>query len=463
MIFNFALLNDFMVYNNSFEFVIKVLGKDLPIKIFQTSKLIECQYSCIEYSQKTKFIDTNLKLAMKHFFIQAQVDYLDSICNKNNLTTHDLGFFSNMFVMRSLTSAPSIDLFNISNNSYQQVKTIFFSDKKLCGVLGNQYLSPITTFLFTDDWNKLTQIHKYEKILDYDKNFNLSMLTDINCMAESAWQSKAFSNEYNSFENFSQYFKEIINQQYWIHNYGDYKIYKSPNSYLLYPEIYQILYNLDFKFDELSNSSKIVFDSIFFDSNLINQENLSKYKSFPSFSDQVSEWRDKGEILIYKKNLLFLHLLNEKYELDDYLESDLRESLQLMLKKAEENDVICYLFFLPDKKLNIQRIKLIFNSDCISFYYFIPFFEIKDFENNLFLVGIKKSEQENILTLFNMYFYENNHINIVNIFLNNVIWEKTDLYNHFLFWNDSSLVIVSSFIDFVSGGLVSLIPKTWKN
>lgn len=76
-----------------FEFVIKVLGKDLPIKIFQTSKLIECQYNCTEYYQKTKFIDTNLKLAMKHFFIQAQVDYLDSICNKNNFTVHDLGFF----------------------------------------------------------------------------------------------------------------------------------------------------------------------------------------------------------------------------------------------------------------------------------------------------------------------------------------------------------------------------------
>lgn len=87
------LLKDYMVYSNFFDFFLKILGKDFLIKILQTSKLIECYYNCIEYSYKNKFIDTNLKLAMKHFLIQVQVDYLNFICNKKNLTFYDLGFF----------------------------------------------------------------------------------------------------------------------------------------------------------------------------------------------------------------------------------------------------------------------------------------------------------------------------------------------------------------------------------
>lgn len=334
-----------MVYNNSFEFFIKILGKNFPIKIFQTSKLIECHYNCIEYSQKNKFIDTNLKLAIKHFFIQTQVDYLDSICKKQNFTTHDLGFFINMLVMRGLTSAPVIDLLDVGVNEYKQIQATFFSDKKLCGALGSQYLSPITSFLFNEDWIKLNQIHKYEKILDFDKKFNLKMLNDVNCLAEAIWKQKAFSNEYNNFENFLFYFKELVHQQYWIHNFNDYKIYKSLNDYTLSTEIYQILYNLDFKFDGVNGKSKILFDSLFFNLDFIIENNLTKYKNINEFKDQLIDWRDKGEIIIFKKNFVFIGLIDEKYLIEDFVQEDLKESFNSTFKNAKKKQYNVFFNF----------------------------------------------------------------------------------------------------------------------
>ena len=379
-----------MVYNNTFDFILKVMGKDFPIKILQTSKLIECHYNCIEYTNKNKFIDINLKLAMKYFLIQAQVDYLDSICSKKNLTTHDLGFFTNMFVLRGLTSSPSIDLLNIETNKFEKIKTTFFSDKMVCGAICNQYLSPITSFLFTEDWIKLSKIHKYEKILDYDKNFNLKILSDVNSLAEAFWEQKAFSNEYNSFDNFLSHFKDLLQQQYWIHNYGDFKMYKTPQNYTLYPEIYQILYNLNFEFVQSTSQSKVYFDSLFFDKNLITEIDLSKYKNIEDFKDQLVNWRNEGKIIEFKKNLLLLGLINEKYNLDDFLEKDLNDSFEVMFKNAEQNDVVCFLFLINIKNLNFQKIKISLNDEKVSFYYYIPFFETISQQNNLLLLGIKK-------------------------------------------------------------------------
>lgn len=461
--FDFILLNDYMVYNNSFDFILKVMGKDFPIKILQTSKLIECHYSCIEYTHKNKFIDVNLKLAMKHFLIQTQVDYLDSICNKQNLTTHDLGFFTNMFVLRGLTSAPSIDLLNIENNKFEKIKTIFFSDKMVCGAIGNQYLSPITSFLFTEDWSKLSKVHKYEKILDYDKNFNLKNLSDINALAEAIWEDKVFSNEYNSFDNFLIYFKELLQQQYWIHNYGGFKIYKTPQDYVLYPEIYQILYNLNFEFIESSKQSKIYFDSLFFDKSLIAETDLSEYKNIENFKDQLVNWRNEGKIIEFKKNLLSLGLLHEKYNLDDFLEKDLKESFETLFKNAEENDVVCFLFLIDIKNLNFQKLKISLNDNKVIFYYYIPFFETVFHQNNLLLLGFKKNEIFFFDYFLKNFKYIDNYEKITEYLIKNVIWEKTDLYNHYLYWSNDSQIIVSSFLDFLCGGLVTLLPKTWKN
>lgn len=451
-----------MLYNNSFEFVMKVLGKELPIKILQTSKLIECQYNCIEYSQKTKFIDINLKLAMKHFFIQAQVDYLDSICNKKNLTVHDLGFFSNMMVMKGLTSAPSIDLLNVDTKEYEKINSVFFSDKKVLGHLGNQYLSPITTFLFHSEWDKLSAIHKYQKILDYDKNFSLNLLNDVNCIAEAIWKDKVFSGEYNNFDNFLLYYKELTQQQYWIHNYGDYKIYKSINNFSLYPEIYQILYNLSFDFNVETSQSKILFDSIFFDKNFIEENDLTGYKNIDEFKNQLINWRDKGKIIEFKKNLLFIVLLKEKYLLEDFLKNDLEESLNSLLIESKKNDVFFFLLFL-DKNISTQKIKIFLQDDIVSFYYYVPFFETTNLKNNLLLLGIKNDKKNNFGSFLNSYNFCDNPNEIINYLLINVDWEKTDLFNHYLYWNEDSLIIVSSYLDFVSGGLVSLIPKTWNN
>ena len=463
MLIDFVLLENYMVYNNSFEFFLKILGKDFPIKILQTSKLIECHYNCIEYSHKNKFIDTNLKLAMKHFLIQVQVDYLDLISNKKNLTSHDLGFFTNMFVLRGLTSAPSIDLLNIDTNKYEKVETTFFSDKKICGVIGNQYLSPITSFLFADDWNKLSQVHKYEKVLDYDKNFNLKFLSDVNVLAETLWEEKLYSNEYNNFDNFLVYFKELLQQQYWIHNYGDFKLYKSLDNYILYPEVYQILYNLNFDFNSLTGQNKIYFDSLFFDKNLINEINLSNYKNMEDFKNQLICWRDKGEILSFKKNLLFLGLIDEKHNLDDYVEQDLKESLDLLFKNAKENDVSCVLFLIKNKNLNFQKIKVALDSDEVIFYYYVPFFETVTQENNLLLIGFKKDDKISFNYFFENYYYIDNEKLIIINFLKNIVWDKTDLNNHYMCWSENSQIVVSSFLDFLCGGLVGLLPKTWQH
>lgn len=463
MCFNLTLLDNYMVYNNSFKFFIKILGKEFPIKILQTSKLIECQYNCIEYSYKNKFIDTDLKQAMKHFFIQAKVDYLNSICNKNSFTTHDLGFFINMFVMRGLTSVPAIDLLNMETNKYEKVQTTFFSDKKVCGILGDQYLGPITSFLFLEDWSKLSAAHKYEKILDYDKNFNLKMISDVNNLAEAIWEKKIYSGGYNNFDSFLFYFKELLHQQYWIHNFGDFKIRTSPNNYTFYSEIYQILYNLNFNFDDKIGKSKILFDSLFFDSNFILENDLTKYKNIKDFKTQLLSWRDKGTIIEFKKNLLFLTFLNEKYIIDDYVEEDLKDSLENVFKNAEEKGVSCFLFFLDNNYINFQRIKVTLKSEKISFYYYIPFYETKSFENDFLLIGIKQDNLDYLNCFFKFFKFVDNQNTIKKHLIGDIEWFQTDLYNHYLYWHEDDLIVVSGYLDFICGGLVALLPKTWQN
>lgn len=461
MTFDFVLLENYMVYNNSFNFFIKTLGKELPISIFQLPKRIECSYNLLEYSKSSRYIDTDIKLAMKHIFFQSQVDYINSICHKKSFNSHDLGFFTNMFVIKGLTSAPSIDLLNIENNEIEQVKSTFFADKKVCGIIGQQYLSPLTTFVFTEEWGKLTEVLKYEKLLNYDKNFLLNLNKDISIIAESLWEEKLYSDDYNSKESFLCSFKQLLESQYWLHNYGDFKLYKSPGSYFSYPEIYQVLYNLEFKFNDNLNKFEITFDSLFFDKSLIENQDLSKYKNFDAFNEVLMNWREKGDIIKFIKSSSYLYFLSDKYLLDDFIKKDLDLAFKKIVK--ESNNVLSVNILVLIKDNNFNKLKLFsyLKKKKYLFFYFIPFEETRLKKYNVLLLNTKSFLLHETLIMFDNCSFINNQNELFDYLINEIDWENTDFFNHYLWWDEDHQLLISSYLDFISGGLVSLLPYNW--
>lgn len=131
-----------------------------------------------------------------------------------------------------------------------------------------------------------------------------------------------------------------------------------------------------------------------------------------------------------------------------------------MLKK---NNIMCFLIFLKNKNINFQKIKTALKSEKIIFYYFIPFFETKHLDCNLLLIGLKNYELKNFDYLFKNYSFLENYDLITEYLIENIEWDETDLLNHYLYWDDDNQIIVSSYLDFICGGLVTLLPETWNN
>lgn len=452
-----------MTYNNSFNFFIKTAGKELPINIFQFSKRIECTYKILEYSNKTKYIDIDLKLAMKHFFFQAQVDYINTIFSKKNITTQDLGFFTNMLVMKGLTSASAVDMLNVENGKFEKVQSTFFADKKVCGIIGSQYLSPLTSFIFTEDWNLLTNVLKYEKIINFDKNFLLQLNNDVDVdvIATSIWEKKLYSDNYNDYNCFLSSFKQLLESQYWVHNFGDFKLYKSPKSFSFYPEIYQILHNIDFNFNDNLNKYEIKFDSIFFDKSLIENENLTVYKTFDSFKEKLIEWRDKGEILEFKKSFCFLLFLNQKFLIEDYSEEDLKNSFKKVISNSKDQDFVCALVLINHYNVDKLKLKTFLIKQKLQFFYFIPYTESVDKQSNLLFISFKKTLTSSLKDIFKDCTIIFNNNDILFFLVKQIRWESTDLYNHYLWWDSKNQFLISSFLDYICGGAIFLLPSTW--
>lgn len=461
VVFDFILLENYMVYNNSFNFFIKTLGKELPISIFQFSKRIECSYNLLEYSKSSRYIDVDIKLAMKHIFFQSQLDYINSIYHKKSFNSHDLGFFTNMLVIKGLTSAPAIDLLNIENNEIEKVNATFFADKKICGIIGQQYLSPLTTFIFTEEWSKLTNVLKYEKLLNYDKNFLLNLNKDTSAIAESIWEGKLYSDDYNNKESFLSSFKQLLESQYWIHNYGDFKLYKSPNNYYSYPEIYQVLYNLDFKFNENLNKFEIIFDSLFFDKSLLEKQDLNNYKNFDAFNEILMNWREKGDIIKFTKSCSCLYFLSDKYILDDFLKNDLELAFKKIIKESGSISSVNILILIKSNNFNKLKLFSYLKKKEYLFFYFIPFNETKLKTYNLLLLNTKVSFLGETLTIFDNCDLINDQIKLFKYLLDEIDWENTDLFNHYLWWDKNYQLLISSYLDFVCGGLVFSLPYNW--
>lgn len=461
MVFDFFLLENYMVYNNSFNFFIKTLDKELPINVFQLSKRIECKYSLLEYSKSFRYIDIDFKLAMKHIFFQSQVDYINSIFHKKNFNSHDLSFFINMMVIKGLTSAPAIDLLNVENNKIEKIKTTFFADKKVCGLLVSQYLSPLTTFIFTEDWDKLTEVLKYEKLLNYDKNFLLNLNNDASAIAESIWEKNLYSDDYNDKSFFLSSFKQLLESQYWLHNYGDFKLYKSPNNYYSYPEIYQVLYNLEFKFDEILNKFEITFDSLFFDKSLIENQDLNKYKNFNNFEEILMNWRDKGNIIEFKKSFGCMYFLNDKYIIEDFLKEDLDLAFKKIINQSDYFESVNILFLVKNDNFNKLKLFSYLKKKKYLFFYFIPLKETKLKLYDILLINVKKIYLNETLIIFDGCNYVIDQTKVFDYISNEIDWVCTDLFNHYLWWDEKHQLLISSYLDFVCGGSIFFLPYNW--
>jgi len=227
-------------------------------------------------------------------------------------------------------------------------------------------------------------------------------------------------------------FKQSLESQYRLHNYGDLKLYKSPTSYYSYPEVYQVLYNLEFKFNEVYNKFEITFDSLFFDKLLIENQDLNIYKNFSTFEESLFNWRDKGNIIEFKKSFSCLYFLGDKYILEDFFKEDLDSAFKKIVDQSKDFESINILFLIKNNDFNKLKLFSYLKKKDYLFFYFIPTKETKLKLHNILLINVKKINLCKTLITFSDCSYFIDQCEVFKYLSDEINWGHTDLFNHYL-------------------------------
>lgn len=469
---NLNIINNYMDYKNNFILVMKCFEKSTTFNILQLPTQLQFNVKNFWYENNNNvLIDTRLKIALKHYVLQITSDHFDYILKKNLQTfateNNRLNIFTNMIMLKAFTSVDSIKVDNIITQSSELNKTLFIWDKKILGYIGYQYLSPTTWGFFENEWNNITQLAKFEKIMNFDRIFYKSIKENMLNISLDLWKNNFYSKTYTSFEHFFKNFDKMIDVCSKIHYNNLTNLIEEKQQSCIH--LFNFVHNIDIqKIDNTYNVSCDVTAIDRYNSNF----NINDFKNLDTFLNKIEILKNNELLLQYNKNnfnnsinnvlknnfdfILFLNILKKKNNLS-YIDKNLSYDIfKEVIDDCEKELLKCYLLEF-NKSLNLAILTNLCKHSNLIFFYYIP---KKNTFNKKNLIFFCQKSNLNYNKNRSFIFYENKKL-ILKVLSNNVKWEKVNYNHHLLLWKKNHQKLIANYIDLLTGGLVFFLPDHW--
>lgn len=290
---NIDVFNEFINYTNKFEYFIKIfknshLDKGFKFSVTQNTENIVFKLNAIKFTDQAGIVDYKINKAFKHFWINFNHGFNNLLIQKKSFNSADIGMFSNFIFGSFLTSAYKTKYFNTQIFDLNYAQNEFSCNKKLLGILGNQYCTALTTITDTYLYNIYIESLKGSSLPAFYKNFNEEFCKSIQQRLEFLKDSdiKNLTNIDLNLNDLVAFYKTIVSslnenldvfEKTWFEKFN---FFKENNNMVFY-------YNPQIIYDDCLNINVIYVDALYTDSSILKNYDINKFKDINKLIEDI--------------------------------------------------------------------------------------------------------------------------------------------------------------------------------